>query len=78
MNVVLQAVVGRDHGRWAFVDGVNDLGVVDPAEVAGGDCQIGVSELSLNHDQRDSLSRHLDRMGVTQLMRRESAPHSGR
>jgi hypothetical protein len=31
------------------VDGVDDLGVVDAAEIDGGDREVGVSELSLDH-----------------------------
>ena len=30
-----------------------------------------MTELALNHDQRDALVRHLDRVGVPQLVRRE-------
>ena len=33
-------------------------------------------ELALDHDQRHALVRHLDRVGVTQLMRREPPAHA--
>jgi hypothetical protein len=33
-----------------------------------------VSELTLNHNQWNALVRHLDRMGMPELMRREPAP----
>ena len=52
----LQAVGGWDHGCGAFVDGVDDLGVVDPSEVDGGDREVSVSELALDDQQRDSLT----------------------
>jgi hypothetical protein len=37
-----------------------------------------VSKLTLNHDQRNALVRHLDRVGVSQLVRRESTSHTRR
>jgi hypothetical protein len=37
-----------------------------------------VSKLTLNHDQRDALVRHLDRMSMPKLMRREPASHTRR
>jgi hypothetical protein len=33
-------------------------------------------ELALDHHQRHSLMRHLHRVGMTQLMRREPTPHT--
>jgi hypothetical protein len=59
------------------VDGVDDLGVVDPAEIGGGDPEIGMAQLALDDDQRDPLAGHLNSVGVPQLMRRESAADSG-
>jgi hypothetical protein len=38
--------------------------------------RFGVPELALDHDERDAFVRHLDRVGVTQLMRREPTPHT--
>jgi hypothetical protein len=34
--------------------------------------------LALDDDQRDAFARHLDGMGVTELVWREPAPHSCR
>ena len=34
-------------------------------------------ELTLNHEQRDTLARHLHRVRVTQLVRGEPAAHAG-
>jgi hypothetical protein len=48
---------GGDHRFGSLVDRLDDLGVVDPAEVSGRDREVGV--LALDHDQRDSLTRHL-------------------
>jgi hypothetical protein len=35
-----------------------------------------VTELALDDDQRHALARHLDGMGVPELVRREASPHS--
>jgi hypothetical protein len=64
-----EAVRGRYHRRWAFVDGVDDLGVIDSAQVHRRDRKVGVlAELALDDEQRHSLARHLDGMSVPQLM----------
>ncbi|MEA2243700.1 MAG: hypothetical protein QOD24_3256, partial [Solirubrobacteraceae bacterium] len=34
-------------------------------------------ELALDHVQRHALSGHLDRVRVTELMRRKAPPHTG-
>jgi hypothetical protein len=60
-----------------LVDGGDVLGVVDAAWVSGGDGQVGVPELPLDDEQRDPLARHLDRVRVAELMRREPAPDPG-
>jgi hypothetical protein len=36
-----------------------------------------MAELALDHQQWDAFARHLHRVGVAQLMRREPASHSG-
>jgi hypothetical protein len=36
-----------------------------------------MAELTLNHDQRHTLARHLDGMGVPELVRRKPAPDTG-
>ena len=59
------------------MDGVDDLGVVDTAQVRRCDPEVRVPELPLDH-QRDPLARHLDGMSMAELMRREPAPDSGR
>ncbi len=56
--------------------GVDDLGVVDPAQVGGGDPEIGVSELSLDHHERNALAGHLNGVSVPQLMRGEPATNA--
>ena len=68
---------GGDHWRWALMDGVDDLGVVDPAQVDRGDGEIGMPELGLDNEQRHPLARHLDRVRVAQLMRRKTPPDTG-
>jgi hypothetical protein len=59
------------------VDGVDDLGVVDALQVDGGDSEVGVSELTLDDDERHTLSGHLNGVGVTQLVWCEAAAHAG-
>ena len=34
-------------------------------------------KLTLDHDQRNALVRHLDRMSMTELVRREPSSHTG-
>ena len=67
-----------DHRFGSLVDGLDDFGVVDSAEVSRRDGEVGVAELALDHDQRDPFTRHLHRMRVPQLMRREPAAAPGR
>jgi hypothetical protein len=54
------------------VNGVDGLAAVDALEVNAGDVEVDVPELTLDHDERDALVRHLDSVGVPQLVRRES------
>jgi hypothetical protein len=37
-----ESAMGRDHRRWTLMDGVDDLGVVDPAQIHGGNPEIGM------------------------------------
>lgn len=67
-----------DHWFGSLVDGLDDFGVVDPTEISRGDREVGVSELALDHDQRDPFACHLDGVRVPQLVRREPATHPGR
>jgi hypothetical protein len=55
-----------DHRLGPLVDGLNGLRVVDSAEVAGCDREVGV--LALDHDQRDPLTGHLHRMRIAKLV----------
>jgi hypothetical protein len=57
---------------------VNDLGVIDPAEIRAGDGQVGVPELALDDQQRDPFAGHLDRVGVAELVEREPSADPGR
>jgi len=61
----------------ALVKGVDDLGVVDLAQVHRGDPEIGMPRLTLDDQQRHALSRHLDGVRVAQLMRREPLSYAG-
>ena len=72
-----ESVGGWDHGRGSLVDGVDDFGVVDAAEVDRGDAEVGVPELALDDDQGDAFSRHLDGVGVTELVGGEPSPDTG-
>jgi hypothetical protein len=47
-------------------------GVVDAQEVDRGDAKVAVAQLALDDDERDALVRHLDGVGVAELMRREA------
>ena len=67
----------RDHGCGSFVDGVDDFGVVDPAQIRRGNPEVGVSELALDHEQRDPFAGHLDGVCVAELMGREPPSHAG-
>src|SRR5215211_8484628 len=69
--------VDWNHRGAAGVDGVDDLGVVDALQVDGRDTEVGVSELALDDDQRHALARHLDGVGVAQLMGREASSYAG-
>src|SRR5436305_7233561 len=59
------------------MDGVNDLRVIDPAQVHGGDGEIGMTELALDDQQRDTLTRHLYRVSMPELVRREASAYTG-
>ena len=40
--------------------GLDDLGVIDPAQVRRGDPEVRVPELALDDDERNAFSRHVD------------------
>jgi hypothetical protein len=55
------------------VDGADDLAAVYALQVDARDAEVRVSELPLDHDERDTFVRCLDRVGVPQLVGREPA-----
>ncbi len=57
-----------DHRCRPLVNGVDDFGVVDAAQVRGDDPGISVTELPLDDHQRDALAAHLDRVGVAEMV----------
>jgi hypothetical protein len=59
------------------VDGGDHLGVVDSLQIHGRDAEVGVAELALDDVERYALTSHLGGVGVTELMRSETAPHAG-
>jgi hypothetical protein len=63
-----QAGVGWDHRGWPLVNCGNDLGVVDPAQVRGGDPEVGMPELALYDQEQDPLAGHLNGVRVPQLV----------
>src|ERR1700729_857674 len=65
-----------DHRRSAVVNCVNDLACVDSLEINRRDAEVRMPELPLDNRQRDPFVRHLDRVRMTQLVRREPTPHS--
>ena len=77
LDPAVQSGGSRDHRRSARVNGVDDLRVVDASEIDRGDPEVGVAELSLDHDERDALAGHLNRVRVSELVWGESAADSG-
>jgi hypothetical protein len=68
--------VDGDHGRAASVDGVDDLGAVNALQVDRGDAEVGMSELALDDEQRDTFSGHFDGVCVPELVGREASSDS--
>jgi hypothetical protein len=56
---------------------VSTISRVDPLEVNRRNPKVGMPELPLNNRQRNPFVRHLDRMSMPQLVRREPTPHPG-
>jgi hypothetical protein len=56
------------------MDRVDDLGVVDPAQVRGGDPEVGMPELALYDQERDPLAGHLDSVRMSQLVLVPTSP----
>ena len=61
---------GGDHRRRASVDGVDDLGVVDPLQIHACDPEVCVSELPLDDHHWHAFVREFDRVRMSQLVRR--------
>ena len=59
------------------MDGADDLAAVYALQVDARDAEVRVSELPLDHDQRHTFVRHLDRMGVSQSVGRKPPSHAG-
>jgi hypothetical protein len=57
------------------LDRVDDLACIDSLEVDRGDPEVGMPELALDDRQRDPLVRHLDRVSMSELVRRKPPPH---
>ena len=72
----LKTGAGGDCRGWPCVDGADDLAAVHPLEVDARDAEVRVSQLPLNHDKRDTFVRHLNRVGVPQLVGREPPSHA--
>ena len=60
-----------------MVDRVDNLACIDSLEIDRGDSEVRVSELSLDDRQRDPFVGHLDRVSVSELVRREPPAHPG-
>jgi hypothetical protein len=58
------------------VDGADDLAAVYALQVDARDAEVRVPELPLDHDERHAFVRHLDRLGVSQLIGRETPSHT--
>jgi hypothetical protein len=67
----------RQCRRGPGVNGLDDLAVVDALQVDRGHAEVGVAELALDHVERQALARHLDGVGVPELVRCEAAPDPG-
>src|SRR5205807_8608614 len=72
----LETGAGGDRRRRASVDGADDLAAVYALQLDARDAEVRVSELPLDHDQRDTFVRHLNRVGVSQLVWREPPSHA--
>ena len=57
------------------MDGADDLAAFYALQVDARDAEVRVSELPLDHDQRDTFVRHLNRVGMSQLVWREPPSH---
>jgi len=56
---------GGNHRCWPLVDRVDDLGVVDPAQISGGDPEIGVLDMRVIWPLRLVFGCGLGRLGFS-------------
>lgn len=56
---------------------VDDLGVINPTQIHGGDAEIDMPELALDDGDRDPLARHLNSVGMSELMWGKPTTHAG-
>jgi hypothetical protein len=56
---------------------MDDLGVIDPAQVRRRDPEVGMPELALDDQKRNPFTGHLYRVGMPQLVRREPTTDPG-
>lgn len=59
------------------MDGVDDLGVIDPPQIGRGDPKVCVSELALYDHYGNAFARHLDGVRVAELMWGEPPSNAG-
>lgn len=59
------------------MDGADDLAAAYSMQVDARAAEVGVSELPLGYDERDSFVRHLDRVGVSQGVEGEVSATAG-
>ena len=67
---VPQTGSGGDDRRCASVDGVDDLGVIDPVQIHACDPEVCVPQLPLDDHHRHALVREFDRVRMAQLIGR--------
>jgi hypothetical protein len=72
----LRRAVTRILGARAGMDGLDDLGIVDPLQVDRSDSEIAVAELALDDDQRHAFTSQLDGVRVPELLRREASANA--
>jgi hypothetical protein len=77
LSLEVQAGGGGDRRRWSSVNGGDDLAAVDALQVDAGDPEVRMPELALDHDLRHTLVRHLDRVRMPELVRREPTADPG-
>lgn len=60
------------------MDRVDDLRAVDALQIDAGDPEVRMSQLPLNNDERNALTRHLHRVRMPELVGRKATPHPSR